>query len=93
MSTVSIHVRTTKVDGKFLDFVVTDKASKYVKRVRAKDVTEMINSAKRAQSEAMGSSLRIAMLDLDSAYRNGKVLAKDWKLVAKKIYGCARVGV
>ena len=92
MSSFAMHVRTAKVDGKFLDFVVTNKASKYVKPVSTKEVTTMINEAKKSQAELMGSSLRVAMLDLASAYRAGKVLAKDWKYVAKKTYGCARIG-
>lgn len=92
MSSFSLHVRTSKDAGKFLDFVVTNKASKYVKRVSAGEVTAMVTSAKAAQAELMGSSLRLAMLDLDSRYRRGAVLAKTWKPVAKKIYGCAKVG-
>lgn len=87
-----ICVRTSKVDSKFLDFVVADKTSKHVRRVKTSEIDAQKRAVSKTEREAMESSLRVAMLSLDYRARNGFPIHRDWQRAANMVRGCARIG-
>jgi hypothetical protein len=86
-----ICVRSNKA-GKFLDFVVANTTSTYVRRVTNAEISKRKREVKQSEREAMEQSLKIAMYDLDYRSRNGFPIHRDWKKVASKVVGIARIG-
>lgn len=85
-----IFVKVSK-DGKFLDFVTADKARANQARVNMNQINAHKKTVNVSTREAMDSSLKIAMLDLDYRSRNGFLIHKDWKYAAEKVKGIARI--
>jgi hypothetical protein len=86
-----IFVKTTN-DNRFIDFVVSDKGKKNLRRVNTTEINAQKRAVKKGEVEAMEQSLKIAMLDLDYKARNGFPIHRDWKAVAKKVEGVSRIG-
>lgn len=92
MATFGVFVKTSK-EGKFLDFVVTDKASANVRRVNMTQINTFRKGLRKTEQDILDSSLRVAMLDLDYRARNGYPINRNWKKVAEKVHGVSRIGV
>ncbi len=86
-----IFVKTTN-DGKFIDFVPTDKGKKNLRRVNMTQINAHKKTVAKSVGEIMDSSLRVALLGLDYHARKGDPIHRDWKAVAKKVEGISRIG-
>jgi hypothetical protein len=86
-----IFVKTTN-DNKFIDFVPTDKGKKNLRRVNMTQINAYKKTVNQSTRDIMESSLRIALLGLDSHARKGDPIHRDWKAVAKKVEGISRIG-
>jgi hypothetical protein len=86
-----VFVKTNK-QNKFLDFVVADRGSKYVKRVNMTQINERKREVGQFDRDIMEQSLRIAMMDLDYRSRNGFSINREWKKVAEKVRNVSRIG-